>query len=95
MVLARDLPADPTARDAFLLRIMGSPDPAQIDGIGGANPLTSKVAVVSPSADTAADVDDLFLQVFVDRPLVSDAQAAAKSCPPSAPPPSTGAASRP
>ncbi|WP_299649982.1 4-oxalomesaconate tautomerase [uncultured Jannaschia sp.] len=72
--LARDLPADPADRDSLLLRIMGSPDPAQIDGIGGADPLTSKVAVISPSADAAADVDYLFLQVFVDRPLVSDAQ---------------------
>jgi 4-oxalomesaconate tautomerase len=72
--LARDLPADPAARDALLLRIMGSPDPRQIDGIGGADPLTSKVAVLSPSARDDADVDYLFLQVFVDRPLVSDQQ---------------------
>ena len=46
--LARDLPADPAERDGLLLRIMGSPDPRQIDGIGGAHPLTSKVAVISP-----------------------------------------------
>jgi 4-oxalomesaconate tautomerase len=46
---------------------MGSPDPRQIDGMGGADPLTSKVAVVSPSARPGADVDYLFLQVFVDR----------------------------
>ena len=45
--LADDLPADPAVRDDLLLRIMGSPDPRQIDGIGGAHPLTSKVAVVS------------------------------------------------
>src|SRR5688572_8027224 len=49
--LADDLPSDPAERDDFLLRIMGSPDARQIDGIGGAHPLTSKVAVVSPSAD--------------------------------------------
>ncbi len=73
--LASDLPADPSARDALLLRIMGSPDPRQIDGIGGADPLTSKVAVLAPSTRPDADVDYLFLQVFVDRPLVSDAQA--------------------
>lgn len=73
--LASDLPADPAARDALLLRIMGSPDPRQIDGIGGADPLTSKVAVLAPSSRPDADVDYLFLQVFVDRPLVSDAQA--------------------
>ena len=72
--LAADLPPDPPARDALLLRIMGSPDPRQIDGIGGADPLTSKVAVVKPSTGVDADVDYLFLQVFVDQPLVSDAQ---------------------
>lgn len=73
--LASDLPADPASRDALLLRIMGSPDPRQIDGIGGGDPLTSKVAVLAPSSRPDADVDYLFLQVFVDRALVSDAQA--------------------
>jgi 4-oxalomesaconate tautomerase len=72
--LAEDLPADPATRDALLLRIMGSPDPRQIDGIGGADPLTSKVAILSRSSRADADVDYLFLQVFVDQPLVSDAQ---------------------
>ncbi|MBT9385791.1 4-oxalomesaconate tautomerase [Pseudooceanicola sp. CBS1P-1] len=72
--LARDLPQDVAARNALLLRIMGSPDPAQIDGIGGADPLTSKVAILSPPSRPDADVDYLFLQVFVDQPLVSDAQ---------------------
>lgn len=72
--LAQDLPADPKARDDLLLRIMGSPDPRQIDGIGGADPLTSKVAVLSPPTRSDADVDYLFLQVFVDQPLVSGAQ---------------------
>lgn len=72
--LAADLPDDPVARDALLLALMGSPDPRQIDGIGGGDPLTSKVAVLSPSTRADADVDYLFLQVFVDRPLVSDAQ---------------------
>ena len=72
--LADDLPADPAARDAFLRRVMGSPDPRQIDGMGGADPLTSKVAVVSPSGRAGVDVDYLFLQVSVDEPLVSDAQ---------------------
>ena len=43
--LAEDLPADTAARDAFLLRVMGSPDPLQIDGMGGGDPLRSKVAV--------------------------------------------------
>jgi 4-oxalomesaconate tautomerase len=72
--LAADLPADPAARDDLLLRIMGSPDPRQIDGMGGADPLTSKVAVVKPSARSGVDVDYLFLQVFVDEPIVTDAQ---------------------
>ena len=72
--LADDLPPDPAARDAMLLRIMGSPDPRQIDGMGGADPLTSKVAVVRRSARPGIDVDYLFLQVFVDRAIVTDAQ---------------------
>ncbi|MET9791123.1 4-oxalomesaconate tautomerase [Streptomyces canus] len=72
--LADDLPAEPALRDDLLLRIMGSPDERQIDGLGGAHPLTSKVAVISPSADPEADVDYLFLQVVVDRPEVSGRQ---------------------
>lgn len=72
--LADDLPAEPALRDALLLRIMGSPDERQIDGLGGAHPLTSKVAVVSPSVDPRADVDYLFLQVAVDEPEVNDRQ---------------------
>ncbi|KUN06572.1 4-oxalomesaconate tautomerase [Streptomyces canus] len=72
--LADDLPAEPALRDDLLLRIMGSPDERQIDGLGGAHPLTSKVAVISPSADPEADVDYLFLQIMVDRPEVSDRQ---------------------
>ncbi|GHH29095.1 4-oxalomesaconate tautomerase [Streptomyces lanatus] len=72
--LAEDLPAEPALRDELLLRIMGSPDERQIDGLGGAHPLTSKVAVISPSTDPRADVDYLFLQVAVDRAVVSDRQ---------------------
>ena len=72
--LKDDLPADPAQRDAFLLAVMGSPDPVQIDGMGGADPLTSKVAVVSRSERPAIDVDYLFLQVFVDQAIVTDAQ---------------------
>lgn len=72
--LKGDLPADTAARDAFLLRAMGSPDRLQIDGMGGADPLTSKVAVVSKSQRPGMDVDYLFLQVFVDQAIVSDAQ---------------------
>jgi len=72
--LAADLPAATEARDAFLLGMMGSPDKVQIDGMGGADPLTSKVGVVKPSSRPGVDVDYLFLQVFVDQPIVSDAQ---------------------
>ncbi len=72
--LASDLPADPAARDKMLLAVMGSPDPRQIDGIGGATSLTSKVAVISPSAEPDVDVDYLFLQVVVDEARVDDAQ---------------------
>ena len=72
--LKDDLPDDTAARDAFLLRIMGSPNPRQIDGMGGADPLTSKVAVVAKSAREGIDVDYLFLQVFVDKAVVTDAQ---------------------
>ncbi|WP_420568295.1 4-oxalomesaconate tautomerase [Thalassovita sp.] len=72
--LRDDLPADTADRDALLLGIMGSPDIRQIDGMGGADPLTSKVAVVSKSERPGVDVDYLFLQVFVDQPIVTDAQ---------------------
>ena len=66
--LAGDLPADPALRDRVLLAVMGSPDPRQIDGIGGGDPLTSKVAIVSRSSRPGMDVDYLFAQVSVDRP---------------------------
>ena len=68
--LASDLPSDPALRDRVLLAVMGSPDPRQIDGIGGADPLTSKVAIVSRSSRAGLDVDYLFAQVSVDRALV-------------------------
>lgn len=71
--LADDLPDDIAARDAMLLAVMGSPDARQIDGMGGADPLTSKVALVRKS-ENGADVDYLFLQVFVDEARVSAAQ---------------------
>ena len=72
--LASDLPSDVAQRDRILLNVMGSPDPRQIDGIGGADPLTSKVAVVSRSTRPGIDVDYLFLQVWVDRAEVSGKQ---------------------
>jgi 4-oxalomesaconate tautomerase len=70
----RDLPVDAPRRDRVLLAVMGSPDVRQIDGVGGAHPLTSKVAVVGPPTRTDADVDYLFLQVAVDKAEVSDSQ---------------------
>ena len=65
--LADDLPAAAAARDALILSIMGSPDPRQVDGLGGAHPLTSKVAIVSRSRRTDCDIDFLFGQVLVDE----------------------------
>jgi 4-oxalomesaconate tautomerase len=72
--LAEDLPEDQAERDAILLSVMGSPDPRQIDGIGGAHPLTSKVAVIRRSDAPDVDIDYLFLQVQVDAPRVSPEQ---------------------
>ena len=71
---AKDLPADKGLRDKVLLAAMGSPDIRQIDGVGGAHPLTSKVAVMSGSTRDDADVEYLFLQVVVDKAEVSDSQ---------------------
>ena len=68
--LAKDLPDDPNLRDRVLLAAMGSPDPRQIDGLGGADPLTSKVCIVGPSARDGLDVDFLFAQVAVERAVV-------------------------
>jgi 4-oxalomesaconate tautomerase len=68
--LASDLPSEIEARDRILLAALGSPDPRQIDGIGGSDPLTSKVAIVGRSRRKDADVDYLFAQVAVDRPIV-------------------------
>ena len=68
--LSEDLPSDVAERDRVLLSVMGSPDPRQVDGIGGAHPLTSKVAIVSKSKDKDCDIDFLFCQVGIDKPLV-------------------------
>ena len=72
--LCDDLPRDLKQRDRVLLAAMGSPDARQINGMGGAHPLTSKVAIISPSDDDAADINYLFLQVVVDKVQVSDSQ---------------------
>src|SRR5690606_27045497 len=65
-----DLPSDVATRDKVLLAAMGSPDARQIDGIGGADTLTSKVAMVQPSAREGVDVDYLFAQVSVTEAFV-------------------------
>lgn len=72
--LAEDLPSDPALRDRLLLAVMGSPDARQIDGIGGGDPLTSKVAIVRRSRHPQADVDYLFAQVNVDKARVDYGQ---------------------
>ncbi|GAA2178388.1 4-oxalomesaconate tautomerase [Leucobacter tardus] len=72
--LAEDLPAERPSIDDLLLRVMGSPDERQIDGLGGAHPLTSKVAIVSRSEAPGIDVDYLFLQVGVATAEVADRQ---------------------
>lgn len=72
--LADDLPQEPALRDRVLLAVMGSPDARQIDGIGGADSLTSKVAIIRPSSRAGADVDYLFAQVLVDEPRVDYGQ---------------------
>ena len=71
---ADDLPADPAIRDAVLLSVMGSPDDRQIDGMGGANPLTSKVGVVGRSEREGVDLEYLFVQVAVDEPRATTLQ---------------------
>lgn len=72
--LKNDLPAGDAERDRFLLGAMGSPDPRQIDGMGGAHPLTSKIAVIGPPTRPDADVDYLFLQAVVDEPRIDASQ---------------------
>src|SRR5688572_18413056 len=72
--LASDLPTDQKELERALLGIMGSPDKRQIDGVGGAHPLTSKVAIVKKSERPGVDVDYLFVQVFVDEAKITTAQ---------------------
>ena len=71
--LLEDLPADPEVRDRVLLAAIGSPDPRQIDGLGGATTVTSKVAMVSPSERPGIDVDYHFAQVWLDKAIVDTA----------------------
>ena len=69
-LLESDLPRDPAARDLVILAIYGSPDPRQIDGLGGADPLTSKVAIVSRSDRAGVDIDYTFGQVSITTPHI-------------------------
>ncbi|KQQ87662.1 4-oxalomesaconate tautomerase [Aureimonas sp. Leaf324] len=69
-ILERDLPADPASRDRVLIEMMGSPHPLQVNGIGGGDPLTSKVAIISPSTRPGIDVEYLFAQVGVTQAVV-------------------------
>lgn len=70
-ILQSDLPEDQSAWEPILLRLMGSPDRKQIDGLGGSQSVTSKVAIIRKSTRPDADVDYTFAQVSVDKPLVS------------------------
>ena len=69
--LENDLPAPGAVRDQLLLKVMGSPDPRQINGLGGGTSVTSKIAIVGASRHPDADVDYTFAQVSVDKPIVS------------------------
>ncbi len=66
----KDLPKDQKLRDKVILAIFGSPDRRQIDGLGGADPLTSKVAIISPSERKDADVNYTFGAVDINEPIV-------------------------
>ena len=70
-ILETDLPDDKAEWEPLLLRLMGSPDKKQIDGLGGSQSVTSKVAIIKKSDRPDADVDYTFAQVSVDKPLVS------------------------
>ena len=70
-ILEDDMPANHDEWEPLLLRLMGSPDAKQIDGLGGSYSVTSKVAIIKKSSNPEADVDYTFAQVSVDKPLVS------------------------
>ena len=67
---ANDLPADPRTRDDQILELFGSPDVRQIDGLAGADPLTSKLAIIGPPTVPGADVDYTFAQVSITQRTV-------------------------
>jgi 2-methylaconitate cis-trans-isomerase PrpF len=66
----KDVPREGPSRDRFLKRIMGSPDPLQIDGMGGSHLVTSKIAIIRPSERDDADVDYTFCQVGIDADTI-------------------------
>ena len=70
-ILKKDLPTNEEEWNPLLLRLMGSPDQKQIDGLGGSQSVTSKVAIISKSSNPEADVDYTFAQVSIDKPIVS------------------------
>ena len=70
-ILKNDLPTNKEEWDPLLLRLMGSPDQKQIDGLGGSQSVTSKIAIISKSSNPEADVDYTFAQVSIDKPIVS------------------------
>lgn len=67
---ADTLPADPAIRDSIILKIFGSPDRRQIDGLAGADPLTSKLALIGPPSRPDADIDYTFADVLIEQPVV-------------------------
>lgn len=69
-IKSNHLPQDPELRDKTILKVFGSPDVRQIDGLGGADPLTSKLAVIGPSSRPDADIDYTFGQVSIDKPYI-------------------------
>ena len=69
-LMEEDLPRDPELRDRIILAIFGSPDIRQIDGLGGADSLTSKLALIAPSKESGRDVNYTFGAVGIDKPFV-------------------------
>ena len=69
-LMGKDLPRDPELRNRMILAVFGSPDIRQIDGLGGADSLTSKLAIVSPAKEREGNVDYTFGAVGIDRPFV-------------------------
>jgi len=80
-LMARDLPDDPAGRDRVILDIFGSPDVRQINGMGGADPLTSKVAILAPSKRAGVDIDYTFGYVGIRKRSLTTKATAATSRP--------------